>query len=166
MDEVDSICHCFRFILEELLDYIQSAFCDRRLVFQLVRKAPHPTVMAYIASGCAFVEQVRKPGLDASGVASVAGKPDVFAFRFVAFHLIDAVPGVHMLPRVIGQHRCFHGKQLCRNKERHIPVCHIVRDLRISGEVLIVDGKDILKPFCRVLVLSYCLEEPAYVLQG
>ena len=28
------------------------------------------------------------------------------------------------------------------------------------------DGKDILKPFCRVLVLSYCLEEPVYVLQG
>lgn len=62
----------------------------------MVRKAPHPTIMADKAAGCTFVEQVRKPGLDASGVASVAGKPDVFAFCSVAFHLIDAVPGVHM----------------------------------------------------------------------
>ena len=108
----------------------------------MVRKAPCPTVMADKAAGRTFVEQVCKPGLDASGVASVAGKPDVFAFCPVAFHLIDTVPGVHMLPRVIGQHRCFRTKYLCRNKERHIPVCHIVRDLLIPGEVLIVDGKD------------------------
>lgn len=132
----------------------------------MVRKAPCPTVMADKAAGRTFVEQVCKPGLDASGVASVAGKPDVFAFCPVAFHLIDTVPGVHMLPRVIGQHRCFRTKYLCRNKERHIPVCHIVRDLLIPGEVLIVDGKDILKPFYRVLVLPDCLEESVYVLQG
>lgn len=68
----------------------------------MVRKAPHPTIMADKAAGSTLVEQVCKPALDASGVASVAGEPDVFAFCLIAFHLIDAVPGVHMLPGVIG----------------------------------------------------------------
>ena len=79
MSKVETVVDGLCFTLKNLLHCEQSAFCDRRLVFQLVRKAPHPTVMADMAAGCTFVEQVRKPGLDASGVASVAGKPDLYA---------------------------------------------------------------------------------------